>query len=228
MTDCLSAVSWDDGDNGAAAAAAAATVAEAAIAAMPRIAAAEGSKSFLLGDEEQKDKETHGAAVAPPCSCTDTPCSLSFSQLRAVLAAEEGLSPSDALPPVAEGPKGPSTGAPKKWERLWETSCDAILKILFCINGQLQQQEKQSFVVLRFSLLPDAKGKMWVTKVSPFCLGGGVGPQGAPQGGPLVGGPQGQEDFRGLVALVRDVINLVDPPGFDRQKLIKVRYVPLE
>ncbi|OEH78771.1 hypothetical protein cyc_04792 [Cyclospora cayetanensis] len=35
-------------------------------------------------------------------------------------------------------------------------------------------------------------------------------------------GENGEEDFRGLVELVRDVVQLVDPPAFDRQKLMKL------
>ncbi|XP_026190963.1 uncharacterized protein LOC34621274 [Cyclospora cayetanensis] len=201
-----------NGDATSATASTAAAAEEAAAAALPPKDTIEGqSQLFREGHAptQQQQRSTVGGAAA----CTP-PQSLSFSQLRDALAAE-----AQALP-EADGWEA-SRARSRSWEQLWSASCESILKILFCLNLQ-QQHQQQGFLLLRFSLLPDANGKVWVTKVTPFCLPGG--PQGFSQEGPLLGGPPGEEDFRGLVELVRDVVQLVDPPAFDRQKLMKVSW----
>ncbi|KAL8436828.1 hypothetical protein ACSSS7_001429 [Eimeria intestinalis] len=231
FTNSLSA-SWDDGEDTAAAAATAAGVAAAAAAAadhdlvsLPPMGKELGGGDTCVGPPPE---------VSPPAA-TDLPSCLYFSQFRSALRAE-----ATAATAVAEGsPSSPEgrwaiEGPPKEaadthsWERLWEGCCEAVLKVLFCINSQQQQQQEndQGFLLLKFCLVPDANGKVWVTKVSPFSISTGLqgepastlgnpqrrhpcsrgGSQGggspAMMGGPIGGGPPGEEEFRGLVKLL--------------------------
>ena len=71
-------------------------------------------------------------------------------------------------------------------------------------------------MLLRFSLLPDAKGKVWITNVKPLSLSE------CTSKGPLKKEASNQDIFKSLIKLARDTVALVDPPAYNRQKLIQV------